>query len=64
MTKLNLYCLSLFDNDYNKIKSLGYKTVGLGQGKFNKKTVEQFGKQWQPYSTIACWYLWQSLNNF
>jgi DNA-3-methyladenine glycosylase II len=30
----------------------------------NKKTVEQFGKQWQPYSTIACWYLWQSLNNF
>ncbi|QEI42784.1 hypothetical protein BMF77_03396 [Dolichospermum sp. UHCC 0315A] len=30
----------------------------------NKKTVEQFGQQWQPYRTIACWYLWQSLNNF
>lgn len=29
----------------------------------NKKTLEQIAQQWQPYRTIACWYLWQSLNN-
>ena len=29
----------------------------------NKKTIEQLAQQWQPYRTIACWYLWQSLNN-
>ncbi|MBD2293929.1 DNA-3-methyladenine glycosylase 2 family protein [Anabaena sphaerica FACHB-251] len=29
----------------------------------NKKTVEQLAQQWQPYRTIACWYLWRSLNN-
>ena len=36
MTKLNLYCLSLLDKDYNKIKSLGDTRVGLGPGKFKK----------------------------
>jgi DNA-3-methyladenine glycosylase II len=29
----------------------------------NKKTIEQITQQWQPYRTVACWYLWQSLNN-
>lgn len=29
----------------------------------NKKTIEQIGQPWQPYRTVACWYLWQSLNN-
>jgi len=27
----------------------------------NKKTVEQLGKNWQPYCTLASWYLWRSL---
>lgn len=29
----------------------------------NKKTIEHLGKPWQPYRTVACWYLWQSLQN-
>jgi len=27
----------------------------------NKKTVNQLGQIWQPYRTVASWYLWQSL---
>lgn len=27
----------------------------------NKKTVEDLGQIWKPYRTIACWYLWRSL---
>jgi DNA-3-methyladenine glycosylase II len=27
----------------------------------NKKTVNQIGQPWQPYRTIASWYLWRSL---
>ena len=27
----------------------------------NKKAVEQIAAPWQPYRTIACWYIWQSL---
>jgi DNA-3-methyladenine glycosylase II len=29
----------------------------------NKKTVEQLGRAWQPYESIASWYLWRSLEN-
>ena len=25
------------------------------------RTVRQVGKPWEPYETVACWYLWQSL---
>jgi len=25
--------------------------------------LEQFAERWRPYRTIACWYLWASLNN-
>jgi DNA-3-methyladenine glycosylase II len=28
----------------------------------DKKTVNQIGAAWQPYRTIASWYLWRSLN--
>ena len=28
----------------------------------NPKRVERFGKRWQPYRSIACWYLWRSLD--
>jgi DNA-3-methyladenine glycosylase II len=28
----------------------------------DQKTVEQMGQKWQPYCTIAAWYLWRSLD--
>lgn len=28
----------------------------------NKKTMLEIGLPWQPYRTIACWYLWRSLD--
>ena len=28
----------------------------------DKKTVERIGQPWQPYRTIASWYLWRSLD--
>lgn len=28
----------------------------------NKKLVEAFGQKWQPYRSIASWYLWRSLD--
>ena len=37
MKKLNLYCIDLYDSDYNKIKSLNYTPVGVGKNKFSKK---------------------------
>ena len=36
MTKLNLYCLSLYNEDYKKIKKIGYHPVGLGKNKFGR----------------------------
>jgi len=27
----------------------------------DKKTIDRLGQQWQPYRTIASWYLWRSL---
>ena len=29
----------------------------------NKDDLEEFAERWRPYRTIACWYLWASLNN-
>ncbi len=37
MNKLNMYCLSLHDEDYEKIKNLGYIPVGLGKKNFSSK---------------------------
>lgn len=37
MKNLNLYCLDLYNEDYYKIKSLGYIPVGLGEKNFDKK---------------------------
>ena len=33
---MKIFCLSLFDEDYNKIKKLNYTPVGLGENIFNK----------------------------
>ncbi len=30
-------------------------------GAKDKSRIEMIAKPWKPYSTIACWYLWQSL---
>ena len=38
MNKLNIFCLSLYNEDFNKIKSLKYVPVGLG--------VKNFHSQW------------------
>jgi DNA-3-methyladenine glycosylase II len=27
-----------------------------------KKTIEQIATPWQPYRTIACWYIWRSVD--
>src|SRR3954470_8052773 len=27
------------------------------------KKVQQIGKKWSPHSSVACWYLWRSLEN-
>mgnify|MGYP000919679109 FL=1 len=37
MSFLNMYCLDIFDDDYDKIKSLNYTPVGLGSDKFRDR---------------------------
>lgn len=37
MNKLTIYCLSLYNDSYKKIKSLGYVPVGLGKENFHSK---------------------------
>jgi DNA-3-methyladenine glycosylase II len=40
------------------------KAVGLAYGLGGLATprqVQQIGARWSPYATIACWYLWRSL---
>ena len=31
--------------------------------KCSPKDVVRIGSKWSPYSSIACWYLWRSLDN-
>jgi DNA-3-methyladenine glycosylase II len=31
--------------------------------KVTPKDVQRIGKAWSPYSSVACWYLWRSLDN-
>ena len=37
MQTLKMFCLDLHDKDFDKISSLGYIPVGLGEGNFNKQ---------------------------
>ena len=32
-------------------------------GEPKKKELNAFAERWDPYKTIACWYLWHSLDN-
>lgn len=34
-----------------------------GKRKVSPKDVQRIGAKWTPYSSIACWYLWRSLDN-
>lgn len=36
------------------------KLYGLGALP-DRKATERFGQRWKPYCSIACWYLWRSL---
>jgi hypothetical protein len=45
MNNLSMYCLSNNDEDYKKIKSLGYMPVGLGGGMINKKWIKDNTKK-------------------
>ena len=29
----------------------------------DKSTIEEIAQPWRPYATIACWYLWRSLES-
>ena len=39
MNKIRMYCLSLSDSNYEKIKKLGYIPVGLGGDNFNSNWI-------------------------
>ena len=45
MNNFSMYCLSGNDEDYKKIKSLGYIPVGLGNGIINKKWIKDNTKK-------------------
>ena len=71
MKKLTMYCLSLYNNDYNKIKSLGYIPVGLGKNKFDKNwlrdnTGKNISKKNPFYGeyTFHYWFWKNKLNKF
>jgi DNA-3-methyladenine glycosylase II len=36
---------------------------GLDVKATSKKALVEFAARWQPHRTVACWYLWRSLNN-
>ena len=38
-------------------------TEKLLKRKMNSQKIGQFALRWKPHRTVACWYLWRSLNN-
>ena len=36
---MKMYCVTIFDEHYDKIKRLGYEPVGLGNNIFSKKFI-------------------------
>ena len=71
MNKIRMYCLSLSDSNYEKIKKLGYIPVGLGGDNFNSNWIRDntdlnISKKNKYYgeNTFHYW-LWKNkLNNF
>ncbi len=70
MSKLEIYCMSLYNHNYEIIKSLGYLPVGLKNNDFSEKwlrdnTLDNISKK-NPYYgeyTFYYWY-WKNLLNF
>ena len=52
--------------DVLPVGDLGIQNAIRGQykprGKLTKSKIEKIAEPWRPYTTIACWYLWQSLD--
>ena len=47
--------------DIGLLKAIGLH-YGDGKNKANKETALEVAKPWQPYRTVATWYLWRSLD--
>ena len=70
MANLDIYCLSLHNKDYEKIKSLNYKPVGLGKNDFNTnwlrdntgQNISQKNKYYGEY-TFHYWFWKNNLKN-
>ncbi len=49
------------------IFSAGDKGIQTAMAKLyrkrNVKKLDRFAERWKPYRSVACWYLWRSLNN-
>ena len=72
MDNLLMYCLSLNNEDYNKIKKLNYIPVGLGSNGFNKKWLRDnsgdnisekniFSCNYISHRSTVC-FLWQGID--
>ncbi|HMO13863.1 MAG TPA: DNA-3-methyladenine glycosylase [Pirellulaceae bacterium] len=58
---------SLCREDVLPVDDLGIKTAIKTEYELselpNSKQIESIAQPWRPYATIACWYLWRSLEN-
>ena len=57
----NLGRLNVFAPDDVGLRNAMVVIYGLEEPK--KKELVAFAERWDPYKTIACWYLWHSLDN-
>ena len=53
----------VFPLDDRGIQNAFKKHFGLKDGKSLQSKMLNIAKSWQPYRTLACWYLWKSLDN-
>lgn len=49
--------------DDRGIQNAFKKLYGLKDGKSLQSSMTKIAKNWQPFRTLACWYLWKSLDN-
>ncbi len=50
--------LPVLDLGIRKAVRVGYRTRGLPSA----RRLERLARPWSPYATIACWYLWRSID--
>jgi len=53
----------VFPIDDRGIQNAFKKLFGLKDGKSLQAKMTKIAAPWQPYRTLACWYLWKSLDN-